>query len=128
VSDMATGMQLVSTPEEFQNFFVAAAGVSDALIGLLFVATSIAPERTVEVRAAAVTQETAAGAYILLGNVLILALGALIPGLSFGALVVGMSISALLGTMRYAAISLKTEPKVELGFGGPSDASAPLRW
>lgn len=66
-------------PDSFHDFFVASAGVSGALIGLLFVASSLAPERIVNREAPAKAQQTAGVAFLVLSNNLFVALAALIP-------------------------------------------------
>lgn len=66
-------------PDGFHDFFVASAGVSGALIGLLFVASSLAPERIVNREAPAKAQQTAGVAFLVLSNNLFVALAALIP-------------------------------------------------
>lgn len=66
-------------PDTFHDFFVASAGVSGALIGLLFVASSLAPERVINREAPAKAQQTAGVAFLVLSNNLFVALAALIP-------------------------------------------------
>ena len=77
-------------PDEFTNFFVAAAGVSGALVGLLFVAISVAPERSSE-RTGLQFDLRAARAFSVLSNALVISLFALIPTVNIGttAIVVG---------------------------------------
>jgi len=91
--------------DSFHDFFVASAGVSGALIGLLFVATAIAPERIVSSEAPAIAQETAAGAFLVLSNTLFVALSALIPEFNVGNVAIVVAIGGVLGTIMYAANS-----------------------
>jgi hypothetical protein len=86
-------------PADFHDFFAAIAAVSGALIGLLFVAVSLAPERTVGGAATAVAKATAGLAVIAFTNTLVVSLLALIPGEHVGVAAVvmaGWSISATL--------------------------------
>jgi hypothetical protein len=86
-------------PADFNDFFAAIAAVSGALIGLLFVAISLAPERTVGAAATAVAKATAGLAFIAFTNTLVVALLALIPGEHVGAasvIAAGWSISGTL--------------------------------
>ncbi len=64
---------------DFDNFFLALAGAAAALIGLLFVAVSVAPESIVQARAPVERRALATSAYTALLNAFIIALGALIP-------------------------------------------------
>lgn len=89
-------------PEGFDNFFVASATVAGALIGLLFVATAIAPEKVLHKKAPALAQQTAATAFILLSNTLFISLAALIPGSTVGTVLVIAPIGAAIGVLMYA--------------------------
>src|SRR5436309_3446471 len=60
---------------EFETFFLASSGASAALIGLLFVAVSIAPEKVFGSDAEAVRQAQALSAFTALVNALELAVG-----------------------------------------------------
>jgi hypothetical protein len=71
-------------PADFKDFFVASAGAGAALIGLLFVAISIAPERTVMAGASVERQALAANAFTALINAFFVSLVALIPGVDLG--------------------------------------------
>jgi hypothetical protein len=66
-------------PANFTEFFVACAGVSGALIGLLFVAISVAPEKLSSESENVEHQIKAASAFSALTNGLLVALFALIP-------------------------------------------------
>lgn len=55
-------------PPEFANFFIASAGAGAALVGLLFVAISLAPEQIVTRRAPVERQAVAGSAFTSLVN------------------------------------------------------------
>lgn len=104
-------------PESFGNFFVASAGVSGALIGLLFVATAIAPERTIQKAAPAKTQETAAGAFIVLSDTLFIALSALIPGdNTLGVMAIVVAATGIVGTLMFAILTWIHRSEGGVGF------------
>ncbi len=73
------------------SFFSASVGAGAALIGLIFVAVSIAPEKTVMVGAPLERQAVAASAYTALLNAFFISLFALIPGTSMGWVALVMS-------------------------------------
>lgn len=90
-------------PPAFANFFIASTSAGAALVGLLFVAISIAPEHTVMVGAPIARQAVASNAFTSLLNAFFISLGALIPtstNLGWVTLVMsltGMSVSLTLG-------------------------------
>ena len=81
------GVYLV-VPPEFANFFIASTGAGAALVGLLFVAVSIAPEQMVTRRAPMERQAVAGSAFTALINAFFISLVALIPHFNFGLLIV----------------------------------------
>jgi hypothetical protein len=87
-------------PPDFANFFLASAGAGAALIGLLFVAISIAPERTVQREAPVERRAVAGSAFTALVNAFFISLGGLIPGSSLGGIVLAMSTLALVNSAR----------------------------
>ncbi len=78
-------------PETFTNFFLGSAGAAAALIGLLFVAISIAPEHTV-FEGAVERQAVASTTFSALVNAFFISVAALIPGTNVGytTLVIGL--------------------------------------
>jgi hypothetical protein len=82
----------------FQNFFLATAGASAALIGLLFVAVSVAPEQVVGPKALALHELRAIMALSAFASTLALSLIALMPHAHIGwpATLIGAA-GALLG-------------------------------
>ena len=86
-------------PPEFLNFFIASASAGAALVGLLFVAVSIAPEQVVTRRAPVERQAVAGSAFTALLNGFFISLVALIPHFNFGALVVPFSSLSLLNSL-----------------------------
>lgn len=86
-------------PPEFTNFFIASASAGAALVGLLFVAVSIAPENIVTRRAPVERQAVAGSAFTALVNAFFISLAALIPHLNFGLVIVPFSSLCLLTSL-----------------------------
>ncbi|MGZ3583300.1 MAG: hypothetical protein ACXWP6_11345, partial [Ktedonobacterales bacterium] len=87
-------------PSDFSNFFLASTGAGAALVGLLFVAISVAPERFFGHDALPERQAVAASAFSALVNAFFVSLAALIPGLNVGGVATAMGIFALIGTVQ----------------------------
>ena len=85
-------------PSQFDDFFTAAASVSGALIGLLFVAISVAPERAHQDETRIAYQVRASAALLVFCNALFLSLAALVPGVSLG----WWSVSSSVGVVAFA--------------------------
>jgi hypothetical protein len=93
-------------PPQFTNFFIASASAGAALVGLLFVAVSIAPERIVMANAPVERRAMAASSFTALLNAFFISLGALIPG-SVGVITLIMSASGLFNSLFLAWNLLK---------------------
>ena len=91
-------------PQAFHEFFSASAAVSGALIGLLFVAISVAPDRLVGRGASVRTQSIAAGAFTAFTNALFISLGALLPDTNLGIVTTVVAVIALSTTVGLAAL------------------------
>lgn len=78
-------------PPEFFNFFLASTGAGAALVGLLFVAVSLAPEQIVAHQAPMERQAVAGSAFTALINAFFISLVALIPHFNFGTLIIPFS-------------------------------------
>jgi hypothetical protein len=83
-------------PAEYHDFFLAEAGASAALIGLLFVAISVSSERVVGTNAEIVEQARASSALTAFIIPLALSLVALLPGSHLGIPAVIVSFAGLL--------------------------------
>jgi hypothetical protein len=85
-------------PSALSNYFLATAGAGAALIGLLFVAVSIAPEQIATRNAPLERQAVAASTFTSLVNAFFISLGALVPG-SLGTVALLMSLIGLLNSL-----------------------------
>jgi hypothetical protein len=86
-------------PSAYTNFLVASTQASAALIGLLFVAISIAPERVFGATAESTRKAMALSSFTALANVFFVSFGSLIPDLRFGVMVVVAGAVALSQTI-----------------------------
>jgi len=86
-------------PPEFANFFIASASAGAALVGLLFVAVSLAPEQIVTRRAPMERQAVAGSAFTALMNAFFISLFALIPHFNTGSGIVPFSGLCLLTSL-----------------------------
>ena len=80
---------------EYHDFFGASVGAAAALIGLLFVSVSIAPERTFGANADRVRRADAERAFTAFANAFFVSLAALLPRSSVGAIAVIAAISLI---------------------------------
>jgi hypothetical protein len=87
-------------PTDFANYFLATAGAGAALIGLLFVAISINPERTFGREAQPVRQQVASGAFTALANAFFISTSALIPHINVGYVTLIMGGIGLVDSLR----------------------------
>ena len=97
-------------PEAFNNFFLASAGIGATLVGLIFVAVSIAPEHIVQANAPIERRAMAASSFTALLNAFFISLGALIP-LNIGTVVLPMSVIVLMNSSLLAWNLLKARGK-----------------
>ncbi|MDF2435111.1 MAG: hypothetical protein JWP44_4742 [Mucilaginibacter sp.] len=86
-------------PQSFNAFFVASTGASAALIGLLFVAVSIAPGQVFGPHAIARGQAAATSAFTALVNVFFVSLVGLAPKANIGQVSVILGVLTLLQTL-----------------------------
>ncbi len=86
-------------PPEFLNFFSASTGAAAALVGLLFVAVSLAPEQIVTRQAPVERRAVAGSAFTALINAFFVSLVALIPHFNSGTLIGSFSSLSLLTSL-----------------------------
>ena len=84
-------------PPAYNNFFLASAGIGATLVGLIFVAVSIAPEHIVQANAPIERQAMAASSFTALLNAFFISLAALIP-LNIGTVILLMSTIGLINS------------------------------
>lgn len=87
-------------PGDFSNYFLASTSAGAALVGLLFVAISVAPGRFFGHDALPERQVVAASAFSALVNAFFVSLTALIPGMNVGGVALVMGGFALFGTVQ----------------------------
>ncbi len=89
-------------PAAYIPFFAACTAATGALIGLLFVAISIAPDRTVGKSASPVRAAIAGNAFTALSNVFFITLVALIPAPTLASVLVAVGAVSIVATVRLA--------------------------
>jgi multisubunit Na+/H+ antiporter MnhF subunit len=90
-------------PAIFVNFFVASTGAGGALVGLLFVAVAVSPERTFGENVPSERRAVATSAFTALVNAFFVSLGSLIPDTTSAYVALTLSLVSLIGTVRLAA-------------------------
>jgi len=95
------------TIDAAHDFFVAGASVAGALIGLLFVAISVAPERVLGPNASEAHGVRAAATLTAFSNALVVSLFGLIPGLNIGGAATAV---AIVGVLFIAGALLNVTP------------------
>jgi hypothetical protein len=86
-------------PISFHDFFTASAGAGAALVGLLFVAVSISPERTVMRSAPLHRQVTASSTFTAMINAFFISLVAVVPGYNLAIIVLVMGSMAFVTSL-----------------------------
>jgi hypothetical protein len=86
-------------PPQYVTFFATSMGSAAALLGLLFVAVSIAPERTVAQDAPIERQVVADSAFTALVNAFFLSMAGAIPGLNIGIVATTLGSASLVQTV-----------------------------
>jgi hypothetical protein len=94
-------------PPEFLNFFIASTGAGAALVGLLFVAVSLAPEQIVARQAPVERRAVAGSAFTALINAFFISLIVLIPHFNPGIPIATFSSLSLLTSLIQAWSLLK---------------------
>jgi hypothetical protein len=102
----AKGVVYCMLPSDYTAFFAASAGAGAALVGLLFVAISVEPHRTVRGNAPLERQAAAGNAFTALITAFFISLGALIPG-GLGDATLVMSLLAIVSTLNLGRRLLK---------------------
>ena len=106
------------TLEPYHDFFVACAGVAGALIGLLFVAISLNPEKVTGPNADPRLQVRATAAFSALLNPLALALFSLIPDTAMITALFVVSLSGLLSCVKAFIVLFRKRSGVTLIHAG----------
>ncbi len=86
-------------PSEYANFFITAATAGGALIGLLFVAISLAPERVVLTSAPIESRIVAGSTFTAMMNAFFISLGALLPHTNIGWFALSFGIIGILNSL-----------------------------
>jgi hypothetical protein len=94
-------------PPAYLSFFITAASAGGALIGLLFVAVSIAPHRTVQASAPVVSRVMASSTFTALLNAFFISLGAVLPHLNIGVITLIVSLIGVTNSMSHGWLMLR---------------------
>lgn len=94
--------------KELHDLFAASVGAAAALIGLLFVSISVAPERIFGPEAQAERRSDAERAFTALGNVFFVSIVALLPHSARGAIVV-IALIAIAQTARVGIAAFRAD-------------------
>ncbi|MBA2396567.1 MAG: hypothetical protein H0V70_27905 [Ktedonobacteraceae bacterium] len=86
-------------PSEYTNFFITTATAGGALIGLLFVAISLAPERVVLTSAPIESRIVAGSTFTAIMNAFFISLGALLPHTNIGWFTISFGIIGILNSL-----------------------------
>jgi hypothetical protein len=102
-------------PLSFHDFFSGCATIAGALIGLLFVAISVSPEKLTGDTARTDHQVRAGAAFSALINTLVIALVALLPGASLGEAGLILAAAGLATTAGLVIVLYREHGKVKRG-------------
>ena len=102
-------------PLSFHDFFTGCATIAGALIGLLFVAISVSPEKLTGDQARTDHQVRAAAAFSALVNTMVIALVALLPGASLGVAGLALAAAGLATTAGLVIVLHRERGKVRRG-------------
>ncbi|HEY5002686.1 MAG TPA: hypothetical protein VII61_06010 [Ktedonobacteraceae bacterium] len=97
-------------PSDYTNFFTTAATTGGALIGLLFVAISLAPERTVLTSAPLEARIVSGGTFTAMLNAFFISLGALLPRTNIGWFAIVWSSIGIINSLTQARALLSPWP------------------
>jgi len=97
-------------PSAFLSFFITAASAGGALIGLLFVAVSIAPHRTVQLSAPVESRVIASSTFTALFNGFLISLGAVLPFWNIGGLTLIVSLIGVINSLSQGWLLLRPWP------------------
>jgi hypothetical protein len=102
-------------PSEFKDFFVASTSAGAALVGLLFVAIAVAPERFVMGGAPSERRAVASSAFTALINAFFISFGALLPYSNIATLSLVMSSIGLVNSLFLGFTELRRPPNWRAG-------------
>jgi hypothetical protein len=99
------------TPASYHAFFGGCASVAGTLIGLLFVAISVAPHKHLGAKAPLAFQIQAGVAFTTLINALVIALAALLPGTNLGTIAVLLAAVGISSTIGMSVLAFRDQPQ-----------------
>lgn len=97
-------------PPAYLNFFTTAATAGGALIGLLFIAVSIAPHRTVQASAPVESRVIASSAFTALFNGFFISLGAVLPFWNIGVVILIVGLIGVINSLSQGWLLLRPWP------------------